>query len=90
MAWYGPPAGLGSDVRAAKAMPADTPEVVFRSVSAPDPVHPQLPAFVAALAVVLVAGVVVSKAWETAGELSRACASRYFFPQVFFRPPPAC
>jgi hypothetical protein len=39
-AWYGPPVGFGSIVRAAKAQPVATPEVVEHGVAAPDPAHP--------------------------------------------------
>lgn len=39
-AWYGPAAGFGGNVRAAKAQPATSPQVVEHGVPAPDPAHP--------------------------------------------------
>jgi hypothetical protein len=39
-AWYGPAVGIGSNVRAAKALPVATPKVVEHGVPAPDPAHP--------------------------------------------------
>src|SRR5579863_8253090 len=39
-AWYGPAAGFGGSVRAAKAQPATSPEVVDHGVPTPDPAHP--------------------------------------------------
>ncbi|HVN93318.1 MAG TPA: hypothetical protein VMT38_06470 [Terracidiphilus sp.] len=39
-AWYGPATGFGGIVRAAKAQPVTSPEVVEHGVPAPDPAHP--------------------------------------------------
>ncbi len=39
-AWYGPAAGFGGSVRAAKAQPMASPEVVEHGVPKPDPTHP--------------------------------------------------
>jgi hypothetical protein len=39
-AWYGPAAGFGGSVRAAKAQPVASPEVVEHGVPSPDPAHP--------------------------------------------------
>jgi hypothetical protein len=41
-AWYGPAAGFGGSVRAAKAQPVTSPEVVEHGVPAPDPAHPHV------------------------------------------------
>ena len=41
-AWYGPAAGFGGNVRAAKAQPVSSPKVVEHGVPAPDPAHPNV------------------------------------------------
>jgi hypothetical protein len=41
-AWYGPAAGFGGSVRAAKAQPVASPEVVEHGVPKPDPAHPHV------------------------------------------------
>jgi hypothetical protein len=89
MAWYGPAEGPGSDVRAAKAMPADTPELVFHGVPAPDPLYPQFPAILMVeFAFVLLAGIAAFARRRTLGDHSPVPATHHFYPGVFFRPPP--
>ena len=87
-AWYGPAAGPGSAVRAAKALPADMPRVIEHGIPVPDPIHPQMPfALLAALSMLSL----------PMDRPLRNAASRGDFrffpaaisPQVFFRPPPA-
>ncbi len=90
MAGYGPAEGHGSNMRAAKAMPADNPELVAHGVPAPDPLQPQFPFVVLAeLAVVLLAGSVTFERRWTARDRAFAQAARLFYPGIFFRPPPA-
>src|ERR1700690_1808159 len=54
---YGPVAGPGSNVRAAKALPASPPRLVEHGVPAPDPTHPQVisPKISASVAAILLA-----------------------------------
>jgi len=89
MAWYGPVEGPGSSVRAAKAMPADTPELVFHGVPTPDPLHPQFPAvLLAELAAVLLMGTAAFERLGAARGHATVPATHHFYPGVFFRPPP--
>ena len=86
-AWYGPMTGPGSNVRASKAMPADTPRVIDHAIPVPDPLHPQV-AFALLPALVLL--------WPVADWPLRAGALRaplspspaVLSPHLFFRPPP--
>jgi hypothetical protein len=89
-AWFGPAAGPGSAIGAAKALPADLPQIVLDGVPAPDPMRAALPflifgAFVAALA--------ARSDFRMARRANRGAPSpasaHFFFPQLFFRPPPA-
>lgn len=89
-AWYGPVAGEGSNIRAAKALPVVTPEVVEHGVPTPDPAHPRL-AFAALPA--------VAPTWHSGareplgGGIVRnhfpLVTAVYFSPSNFYRPPPA-
>lgn len=89
MAWYGPAEGPGSDVRAAKAMPADSPELVFDGVPTPDPLHPQLPVLIlAGLTAVLVLAIVAVEERGTVRAHAQAPGTPSFYPGIFFRPPP--
>jgi len=87
-AWYGPVAGPGSDVRAAKAMRADTPQVIEHGAPVHDPSHPQIP-FVLLPALALL--------WLATDQLRSVELSQtrlgprfsVFSPQLFLRPPPS-
>jgi hypothetical protein len=89
-AWYGPVVGLGSSVRAAKALPEVTPKVVERNVSAPDPAHLQF-----AFAVLPPAA--DARLTHVSARAGGAIVfhhlplfiAAYFSPSSFFRPPPA-
>jgi hypothetical protein len=90
MAWYGPSAGLGSGISAAKAWPADMPRVVNYGVPTPDPVHPRIP--FAVLAVFTFVSIAGADHWERQDPLRGrvpVVAKAYFSPFLFFRPPPA-
>lgn len=88
-AWYGPVAGPGSEVRAAKELPVITPELVEHGVSSPDPEHPT-EAFAA-----LLSSATFRSPRLKAFELHEIQSSRQPFfslahlsPPLFFRPPP--
>jgi hypothetical protein len=88
-AWFGPVFGLGSNVRAAKAMPADSPKVIEHGLPVLDPAHPQL--LVVALnfvAIATIAGanlhVVELISLAQIPQFTRVHLS----PSLFFRPPP--
>lgn len=89
LACYGPDGGSGRDIVAAKALPADQPEVVSRGFDAPNPVHSQgLLVFLAALT--------AASLWKANALLVRSnvysrlsvISTAYFSPSLFFRPPP--
>jgi hypothetical protein len=87
-AWYGPAAGPGSAVRAAKALPADMPRVIGHGIPVPDPIHPQIPfALVASLAVLRSAADKPHCDEARRDDLQPSHAA-CFSPQQFFRPPP--
>ncbi|MGH9599415.1 MAG: hypothetical protein ACRD27_06090 [Terracidiphilus sp.] len=91
LAGYGPVEGPGSSVRAAKAMPADTPELVRDGVPAPGPLHPQFPVvLLVELAAVLLFGKSAFERRRAAGSLAQIPAMCHLYPGIFFRPPPAC
>jgi hypothetical protein len=86
-AWYGPLMGPGSEVRAAKAMPADMPRVIEHGIPTPDPIHPNIPfAILTALPVERPARI---PAWsEILRSHTLVSRAAYFSPPIFFRPPP--
>jgi hypothetical protein len=80
--------GPGSDVRAAKALPADMPRVIEHGIPVPDPVHPNIPfAVVATLLTEWQADVPLRD--TVLRSPSPVSLAAYFFPSIFFRPPPA-
>ncbi len=86
-AWYGPARGVGSAVRASKAMPADVPRVIQHGVPVPDPIHPQLPfALLPALALLWTAADLPLRHDAIHSRIQSSLAT--FSPQLFFRPPP--
>lgn len=89
-AWYGPVVGLESPVSAAKALPANSPEVVEQGVPVPDPTHPQI-AF-ATIATKIIVGslkALVPANGEAFRNRAPVFSAAYFSPLIFFRPPPA-
>lgn len=88
MAWYGAGAGPGSDIRSAKALPIDAPKLVSHGIPTPDPIHPQLAfAFLAFLALAVPAWTDLHSA-RTDARNGFQVSLAYFYPQLFFRPPP--
>ena len=88
-AWYGPVAGLGSNVRAAKAMPADTPRVIEHGIPVPDPIHPQV-AFVLLPALALLwPSAKLPRRTEVSHARLRGFLLSIYSPHLSLRPPPA-
>jgi hypothetical protein len=88
-AWYGPPAGPGSAVSSAKALPADLPQVVLHGVPVPDPVSPALPFLIlAGFVLALSAGFDFRKMRFADREARTPTSWSFVSPQLFFRPPP--
>ena len=88
-AWYGPKAGPGSDVRAAKALPSNAPRAVDHGVPALDPVRPQAASGV-------ISAQSFAEPWavrplnrrQVFGLHPAVFKAAFFSPQLFFRPPP--
>jgi hypothetical protein len=89
-AWYGPINGPSGEIQSQKALPADLPAVVSHGVST-------LPRVTFPLALIFLASV-ATIAWTDANFLPGVdvdfnhipvSAAHYFFPALFFRPPPA-
>lgn len=87
-AWYGPVAGLGSNVRASKAMPADAPHIIDHGVPTPDPVHPLVSFLLLPALALLYAAANRPRRAEVAGIRLRPSLSA-FSSHLFRRPPPA-
>ena len=88
-AWYGSDAGLGSAVRAAKALPADMPQVVSHGIPTPDPIRPAIPFLIFGVFALL------QSAGSGFGMMRKASSATLiafpllrFSPNQFFRPPP--
>jgi hypothetical protein len=88
-AWFGPAFGPGSDVRAAKALPADMPRIIAHGVPVPDPIHPQTP-FADLAAHQACAQQRATRAVRDAlvGVHLSPGGAAWFSPAVLFRPPP--
>jgi hypothetical protein len=88
-AWYGPVVGPGSAVRAAKAWPAASPQVVKHGVRALDPSHPGIQ-FVAILATAAacLAGIKLARADKISNVHRPLISATYPSTNLFFRPPP--
>jgi hypothetical protein len=89
LACYSSAGGPGCDIVAAKARPADLPEVVLRGVYAPNSADSQM-------LLVFLAALTAASLWKANALLERivvyshlsvSCAA-YFSPALFFRPPP--
>lgn len=89
-AWYGPAAGFGGSVRAAKAQPVASPEVVEHGVPAPDPARPHVAfALLPQIATKVFAGLSARSRDEAfSGHLSHSFSAGFSFANLF-RPPPA-
>lgn len=89
LAWYGPINGAGSDIRSAKAFPTDTPKVVYRGVSSPDPAPPLI-----ATALLVAFGLVCAIHMDLLLGRNRECRPQLAYlaaisaTNLFFRPPP--
>jgi len=86
---YGPENGPGSEVRAAKALPAVTPKLLKQRIQSPEPL---LSSTAVALslpsAVTLQAAHLSQSSWALRNPLHFLSAA-FLSPSHFFRPPPA-
>jgi hypothetical protein len=89
LACYSPAGGSGSDIAAAKARPADLPEVVSHGVHAPDPAHSEvLVVFLATLTAPSLRKADSLLVHSSVNNHASVPAAAYFSPYLFFRPPP--
>jgi|SRR5208337_3160437 len=89
-AMYGPKYGPGSNVRAAKALPAATPKLLKHRILSPDPLHSHT-AFVSLLlatALTPQAAHLPQRTRVFGNRLPRFTAA-FLSPVHYFRPPPA-
>lgn len=90
LACYGPSRGSDNELHAAKACPADAPDLLAQGIQALAPVHS--PALIVLFAAFVFFSL-PSAAWLRMRALaalhSPRFASRYFFHHLFFRPPPS-
>jgi hypothetical protein len=88
-AWFGPVRGIGSEVRAAKAQPADLPRIIEHGVVVPVSLHPVVPiANMAALLPERLTARILRPQSTPLSCLPAVSGSACFSPQFFFRPPP--
>jgi len=89
-AWYGPAAGFGGSVRAAKAQPVTSPEVVEHGVPAPDPARPHVAfALLPEITTAMFAGFPARAPGKVLpGQHLRFLVAGFSFASLF-RPPPA-
>lgn len=81
--------GSESDIAAAKARPADLPEIEACGVPAPNPVHPKiLFAFLGALTGAFSWTVDRLPGRKVVHNHRSVSSAAYFSPNLFFRPPP--
>jgi hypothetical protein len=89
IAWYGPVSGPGSEVRAAKALPSDVPQVADSGENLSNPFH--LPVSLTFLALIAVFS--LSYISNTDRRKLSVCATRIFsagyFSSLPLRAPPA-
>jgi hypothetical protein len=89
LAGYGPASRPDSDVCAAKACPADTPDILTHGLPALAPAHsPVLNVLFAAFAFFSLPGATALRMREIAAYRYPVFVSRYFFHHLFLRPPP--
>jgi uncharacterized membrane protein YjgN (DUF898 family) len=87
---YGPVVGPGSDVRAAKALPADSPKLVERGVTAPGSTYLRIAfAALAAVTAACLLNPLASAASDLFSNRPPVFEAASFSPPAFVRPPPA-
>jgi hypothetical protein len=88
-AWYGPAAGIGSNISAAKARPAATPKLVQHHIPTIDPAHPQnLAASLLSVASAWLAATPVPRGSLVRHRSVHVASAAFFSAANFLRPPP--
>ena len=89
LAWYGPQVGIGSDLSATKALPADLPDLVLSKLSTLDQLSSRIPFILLSSFAVSWALIEPVLQWSNTLDGRRAFPdARYFSSNLFFRPPP--
>jgi len=89
LAWYLPPHTRGIEVQAAKALPADTPQLIPHGLPDHNPMFPLLP--LALLMALAIGCSSVAVSYYNAATFDRSPLSESSFsPLHLFRPPPIC
>lgn len=89
LAWYSPGGGSVNDIAAAKAHPADLPEVVAHGVPAPGPFLPRIQfVLLAVLATAYLGKSDVLPGRNIEYNHLSVSSAAYFSPSLFYRPPP--
>lgn len=90
IAWYEPAAGPTIDARSTKAIPADTRDLLQDDSASADAVQAPVSCFILAIFSATWLLMVEDVPGRFIGPLThRTPTSRYFSPQISFRPPPA-
>ena len=87
LAWYLPPHTVGSEVQAAKALPANVPQLILHGLPDHNPLFPMLP-FALLVASVTAGHCVAVSFWRTASKIHSPISTSSFSPANFLRPPP--
>jgi hypothetical protein len=88
-AWYSTAAGFGGNIRAAKAQPMTSPEVVEHGVPKPDPTHPSAAfAFLSQAATPMLVGFSSRRQGEVLPSRHLRALHAGFSYSNLFRPPP--
>ncbi len=88
VAGYLPPNTLGNEVHAAKALPADVPQVILHGLSDHNPLYP-LPPFSMLLAVLIGSCIAAVHYCGVSLDDYPSPSRSGFSPEKFSRPPPA-
>ena len=87
LAWYLPRHTMGSEVQAAKALPADTRQITLHALPDHNPIFPLLT--ISLLSAFVIAGQNVAVSfWRTANNVHSPISTSSFSPANFLRPPP--
>jgi len=87
-AWYRPANGPGSDIQSQKARPVDLPALLSHGTTLPPAALQPVLVFLASVAAIAWTGTAFVSEVDPGFHIA-VCASPYFSPGLFFRPPPS-
>ena len=88
LAWYLPRNSMGNEMQATKALPSDARQIVQHGLSDHNPGFLLLPVTMLLALLTRFRPAAFSLNHVTARDRSPICASAFFSPRNFFRPPP--